>query len=51
MGWCSLRRLLAGAALRAVDYLQAVRCRLQLRDRVADVLFRLDPLPFQLKLD
>ena len=28
-------RLLAGAALRAVDYLQAVRWRLQLRDRVA----------------
>jgi len=27
-------RLLAGAALRAVDYLQAVRWRLQLRDRV-----------------
>ena len=28
-------RLLAGATLRAVDYLQAVRWRLQLRDRVA----------------
>src|ERR1700740_2137524 len=28
-------RLLAGAALRAVDYLRAVRWRLQLRDRVA----------------
>jgi aspartyl-tRNA(Asn)/glutamyl-tRNA(Gln) amidotransferase subunit A len=35
-------RLLAGAALRAVDYLQAVRWRLQLRDRVAAEFANID---------
>jgi len=35
-------RLLAGATLRAVDYLQAVRWRLQLRDRVASAFANLD---------
>jgi aspartyl-tRNA(Asn)/glutamyl-tRNA(Gln) amidotransferase subunit A len=35
-------RLLAGAELRAVDYLQAVRWRLQLRDRVAVAFANLD---------
>ena len=35
-------RLLAGAALRAVDYLQAVRWRLQLRDRVAEAFANID---------
>jgi aspartyl-tRNA(Asn)/glutamyl-tRNA(Gln) amidotransferase subunit A len=35
-------RLLAGATIRAVDYLQAVRWRLQLRDRVAAVFASLD---------
>ena len=35
-------RLLAGATLRAVDYLQAVRWRLQLRDQVAAAFANLD---------
>jgi aspartyl-tRNA(Asn)/glutamyl-tRNA(Gln) amidotransferase subunit A len=35
-------RLLAGAALRAVDYLQAVRWRHQLRDRVAEEFTKID---------
>ena len=35
-------RLLAGATLRAVDYLQAVRWRLQLRDRVAAAFANID---------
>jgi aspartyl-tRNA(Asn)/glutamyl-tRNA(Gln) amidotransferase subunit A len=35
-------RLLAGAALRAVDYLQAVRWRLQLRDQVAAAFADID---------
>jgi aspartyl-tRNA(Asn)/glutamyl-tRNA(Gln) amidotransferase subunit A len=35
-------RLLAGAALRAVDYLQAVRWRRQLRDRVAEEFANID---------
>jgi aspartyl-tRNA(Asn)/glutamyl-tRNA(Gln) amidotransferase subunit A len=35
-------RLLAGATLRAVDYLQAVRWRLQLRDQVAATFANLD---------
>src|SRR6202030_3665210 len=35
-------RLLAGATLRAVDYLQAVRWRLQLRDRVAAAFADID---------
>jgi aspartyl-tRNA(Asn)/glutamyl-tRNA(Gln) amidotransferase subunit A len=35
-------RLLAGAALRAVDYLQAVRWRLQLRDQVAAAFTGID---------
>ncbi len=35
-------RLLAGAALRAVDYLQAVRWRLQLRNRVAEEFAKID---------
>jgi aspartyl-tRNA(Asn)/glutamyl-tRNA(Gln) amidotransferase subunit A len=35
-------RLLAGATLRAVDYLQAVRWRLQLRDRVAAEFANID---------
>ena len=35
-------RLLAGAELRAVDYLQAVRWRLQLRDRVAEEFAKID---------
>ena len=35
-------RLLAGAALRAVDYLRAVRWRLQLRDRVAEAFAGID---------
>ena len=35
-------RLLAGADLRAVDYLQAVRWRLQLRDRVAEEFAKID---------
>jgi aspartyl-tRNA(Asn)/glutamyl-tRNA(Gln) amidotransferase subunit A len=35
-------RLLAGAELRAVDYLQAVRWRLQLRDRVAEEFANID---------
>jgi aspartyl-tRNA(Asn)/glutamyl-tRNA(Gln) amidotransferase subunit A len=35
-------RLLAGATLRAVDYLQAVRWRLQLRDRVATAFADVD---------
>jgi len=35
-------RLLAGAALRAADYLQAVRWRLQLRDRVAEAFTDID---------
>jgi aspartyl-tRNA(Asn)/glutamyl-tRNA(Gln) amidotransferase subunit A len=35
-------RLLAGAALRAVDYLQAVRWRRQLRDRVAGEFAKID---------
>jgi aspartyl-tRNA(Asn)/glutamyl-tRNA(Gln) amidotransferase subunit A len=35
-------RLLAGAALRAVDYLHAVRWRLQLRDRVAEAFVDVD---------
>jgi aspartyl-tRNA(Asn)/glutamyl-tRNA(Gln) amidotransferase subunit A len=35
-------RLLAGATLRAVDYLQAVRWRLQLRDQVAAVFADID---------
>jgi aspartyl-tRNA(Asn)/glutamyl-tRNA(Gln) amidotransferase subunit A len=35
-------RLLAGATLRAVDYLQAVRWRLQLRDRVMAAIADID---------
>jgi len=35
-------RLLAGATLRAVDYLQAVRWRLQLRDQVAAAFAEID---------
>jgi aspartyl-tRNA(Asn)/glutamyl-tRNA(Gln) amidotransferase subunit A len=35
-------RLLAGAELRAVDYLRAVRWRLQLRDRVAEEFAKID---------
>ena len=35
-------RLLAGAALRAVDYLHAVRWRLQLRNRVAEAFANID---------
>ena len=35
-------RLLAGASLRAVDYLQAVRWRRQLRDRVAEEFAKID---------
>src|SRR6202040_4050863 len=35
-------RLLAGATLRAVDYLQAVRWRLQLRDQVAAAFANID---------
>jgi aspartyl-tRNA(Asn)/glutamyl-tRNA(Gln) amidotransferase subunit A len=35
-------RLLAGATLRAVDYLQAVRWRLQLRDQVAAAFADID---------
>ena len=35
-------RLLAGATLRAVDYLHAVRWRLQLRDRVAEEFAKID---------
>ena len=35
-------RLLAGAELRAVDYLQAVRWRLQLRDQVAEEFAKID---------
>src|SRR5258705_8955100 len=36
------RRLLAGAGLRAVDYLQATRWRLQLRDQVAAAFANID---------
>jgi aspartyl-tRNA(Asn)/glutamyl-tRNA(Gln) amidotransferase subunit A len=35
-------RLLAGAALRAVDYVQAVRWRLELRNRVAEAFANID---------
>ena len=41
-GMRARERLLAGAGLRAVDYLRAVRWRLQLRDQVAAVFADID---------
>jgi aspartyl-tRNA(Asn)/glutamyl-tRNA(Gln) amidotransferase subunit A len=41
-GALARERLLAGAGLRAVDYLQATRWRLQLRDQVAAAFANID---------